>query len=120
MREDAARAYYYLVMSRPKQVILANMRTTRLLWGQDSSDGKAVALAGQVLGQNGHLSTIHANREIILPAGALRSPAILEHSGVGNPSILSRQGVPVKVNLPSVGEKLQDQTVLTIIANALH
>lgn len=106
-------------MSRPNLVVMVNMTATRLLWGQASSDGKAVALAAEVLGQNGQTSTLHANREIILSAGALRSPAILEHSGVGNPSIISRQAVPVKVDLPSVGENLQDQTVLTIIANTL-
>ena len=106
-------------MSRPNLVVMANTTATRLVWGKDSSNGKAVAVAAEVVGQNGHSSTIHANREIILSAGSLRSPAILEHSGVGNPSILSPLSVPVKVSLPSVGENLQDQTVLTITANAL-
>jgi len=64
--------------------------------------------------------TIHADREIILSAGAIRSPAILENSGVGNPSVLSRHSIDVKINLPSVGENLQDQTTIAIVATTLQ
>lgn len=121
IREDAARAYYYPVMNRPNLIMMANTTATRILWAEDTTPGrKAVAFAAEVSSQTGKVSTIRAKREIILSAGALRSPAILEHSGVGNPSILSQQSVEVKVNLSSVGENLQDQTVLAITANALQ
>ena len=50
-----------------------------------------------------------ASREVILSAGSLRSPVILEQSGVGNPQILARHNIETKVALPGVGENLQDQ-----------
>ncbi len=56
------------------------------------------------------MQEVYASKEVILSAGALRSPAILELSGVGNPDILRKYNIPVKVNLPTVGENLQDQT----------
>jgi choline dehydrogenase-like flavoprotein len=120
IREDAARAYYYPVMNRPNLVMMVNTTATRIIWAKDNPGRKAVASAAEVSSQTGKVSTIRAKREIILSAGALRSPAILEHSGVGNPSILTRQSVEVKVNLPSVGENLQDQTVLAMTATALQ
>ena len=116
VREDAARAYYYPVDGRQNLVVMANTIATRILWSSESPDGDAVASGAEVIDQNGETSTIYADREIILSAGAFRSPAILENSGVGNPAVLSRQSIDVKVNLPSVGENLQDQTVIVISA----
>jgi choline dehydrogenase-like flavoprotein len=120
IREDAARAYYYPVMDRQNLVVIVNTTGTRILWSRDSPDGSAVASAAEVSSQNGEVSTIHADREIVLSAGAIRSPAILENSGVGNPSVLSRQSIDVKVNLPSVGENLQDQTTIVMSAATLQ
>lgn len=120
VREDAARAYYYPVMNRQNLVVIANTTATRVLWSQDSPSGKAVASGAEVIDREGVVFPIHANREVILSAGAIRSPAILEHSGVGNPSILSRQSINVKVNLPAVGENLQDQTIMIVTATAIN
>lgn len=116
VREDAARAYYYPVMDRPNLFVIVNTTATRILWSQDCPNGSAVASAAEVINRNGKVSTVYADREIILSAGAIRSPAILENSGVGHPSILSRQSIDVKVNLPSVGENFQDQTTIIISA----
>ncbi|KUJ13773.1 alcohol oxidase [Mollisia scopiformis] len=116
VREDAARAYYYPVMDRQNLVIMVNTTATRILWSPENPEGIAIASAAEVSSQNGDVSTIYANREIILSAGAFRSPAILENSGIGNPSVLSQQSIDVKVDLPSVGENFQDQTVLSVSA----
>lgn len=48
------------------------------------------------------------SREVILSAGSVQSPQILELSGVGRPDVLSAAGIPVKVKSPNVGENLQD------------
>ena len=51
---------------------------------------------------------IYANEEIILCAGAIETPKLLEISGVGNELLLRNLGIEVVVNLPGVGENLQD------------
>ncbi|KND92727.1 putative GMC-type oxidoreductase [Tolypocladium ophioglossoides CBS 100239] len=58
---------------------------------------------------------VSASREVILSAGSVASPQILELSGIGNPAVLSRAGVPVKVDSPQVGENLQDHSMLAMI-----
>jgi choline dehydrogenase len=52
--------------------------------------------------------TIKAGREVLLAAGAIGSPQILELSGIGQPSVLNSAGVTVRHELPGVGENLQD------------
>ncbi|KAF4987984.1 hypothetical protein FGRMN_10032 [Fusarium graminum] len=58
---------------------------------------------------------VTASREIILSAGSVKSPQILELSGIGNPEILERAGVPIKVDSPHVGENLQEHIMLATI-----
>ncbi|KAI0121331.1 hypothetical protein BJ170DRAFT_644518 [Xylariales sp. AK1849] len=117
VREDAARAYYYPIQDRENLHVMVNTTATRIIWSQNNEDGKAVALAASVVRQNGQVSTIYADRDVVLSAGAIRSPAILEYSGVGNPSVLSKYNISTTINLPAVGENFQDQTVLGVTAN---
>ncbi len=59
----------------------------------------------------GHLSQTHevfASKEVILCAGALCSPMILERSGIGDTALLKRLGISPVLHLPGVGENLQD------------
>ncbi|CRG91596.1 Choline dehydrogenase [Talaromyces islandicus] len=53
-------------------------------------------------------SVINAAKEVILSAGSIQSPGLLEVSGIGNKTILSNANIPQLVNLPGVGENLQD------------
>ncbi|KAK8064548.1 hypothetical protein PG994_007186 [Apiospora phragmitis] len=56
-----------------------------------------------------------ALREVILSAGSVQSPRLLELSGVGNPKILSRAGIQTKVESPCVGENMQDHFMTAMI-----
>ena len=58
--------------------------------------------------QRGERKTARANAEVILAAGAVASPQILELSGIGQGKILSDHGIPVVHELPGVGENMQD------------
>lgn len=71
------------------------------------ADGGYVA-SGVRFSHNGQEYTVSASREVILSAGTVKSPQLLELSGVGNPKVLSRAGVDVKVDSPMVGENLQE------------
>ena len=58
--------------------------------------------------QDGRPSTARAAREVLLCAGAVQSPQVLELSGVGQPEVLRRHSIPLVKDLPGVGENLQD------------
>lgn len=84
VREDAARAYYYPVQGRSNLHVFLNTTARRIVWG--SNLGATYTASGvEVLNSNGEIEVVNATREVIVSAGALRSPAILEHSGIGNP-----------------------------------
>jgi choline dehydrogenase-like flavoprotein len=55
---------------------------------------------------------VKANREIILAAGAVRTPQILQLSGIGSEPLLSSLGIKTVVDLPGVGSNFQDQPTL--------
>ncbi|KAJ5690420.1 hypothetical protein N7462_004812 [Penicillium macrosclerotiorum] len=106
IREDAARAYYYPFQNRTNLQVWLDTNVNKLTWKKDA---KATAEGVEVTFANGTTAVVKATREVILAAGALKSPILLELSGVGNPDILSRYGIESKINLPTVGENLQDQ-----------
>lgn len=69
--------------------------------------GVSYSLKGQT-DQAGQQIKIFAEKEVILCAGALGSPNILERSGIGDSSRLTKLGIPTISDLPGVGENLQD------------
>ncbi|KAL5324785.1 hypothetical protein ACEPPN_005903 [Leptodophora sp. 'Broadleaf-Isolate-01'] len=113
VREDAARAYYWPYVNRKNLVMFSNTLANRIVWKDTCNDScgcdEAVAGGVEVTTANGTITTIYARKEVILSAGAVRSSAFLEISGVGNPDILQPLGIDVVVDLPTVGENLQDQ-----------
>jgi choline dehydrogenase-like flavoprotein len=83
VREDAGRAYYYPVQSRPNLSVFLNTTVNRIVW----KDGDEVIAKGvEVTSKNCSVSSLNARKEVILSAGSLRSPALLELSGIGNPA----------------------------------
>ncbi|MET0792468.1 MAG: GMC oxidoreductase [Polyangiaceae bacterium] len=64
---------------------------------------------------NGVSLPVNAAAEIILSAGALRTPQILMLSGIGDPNVLSSLGIPVVLAQPAVGQNLQDQLIPFVV-----
>lgn len=109
-REDAANAFYYPIAEQRENLkLFLNTTVTQLIWKDKSEAGDAVAEAVEVLTSNNSTNCLHAAQEVILSAGSLRSPALLELSGVGNSAILQKLGIESVVDLPAVGANLQDQ-----------
>jgi choline dehydrogenase-like flavoprotein len=109
VREDAARAYYWPYRSRSNLHVLLNTFANRIIWENGDHDGHVTASGVEITSTNGTVRVIGVQKEVIVSAGALKSPAILELSGIGNPSVLEKFNIPIKVDLPTVGENLQDQ-----------
>lgn len=51
---------------------------------------------------------VKTQKEVVICAGSVQSPQLLELSGIGNPKILEEAGIDIKVNNPHVGENLQE------------
>ena len=65
--------------------------------------------------QGGVVKEARASREVILSAGALQSPQLLQLSGIGPGALLQSHGIPVVKDLPGVGENLQDHLQLRLM-----
>ncbi len=76
-------------------------------------EGNRPSVNGVRVRVGGETRTVRAVREVILSAGAIHSPAILQRSGIGPAALLARIGVPVVADLP-VGENLLDHPILGI------
>lgn len=110
-RGYAASAYYLPVRSRPNLHVITEATVTKVLL--DSLDGEWVATAVRVR-HKGEEMDITAAREVILSAGSIQSPQILELSGIGRRDILEAAGVEVHVHNANVGENLQDHISMPV------
>lgn len=77
-------------------------------------DFEGLRACGVSVSHGGRLVRAFATREVILCAGAVRSPQLLELSGIGAPHVLQAAGIPVRVPLPGVGENLQDHWMVRL------
>ncbi|ORY68370.1 uncharacterized protein BCR38DRAFT_335708 [Pseudomassariella vexata] len=109
VREDAARAFYYPFEERPNLKIIKGA-VKRVIWKESTKKCRDVVAQGvEYLTQDGEVVSAVAKREVILSAGAVRTPLILELSGVGSQRLLAKYGIETVIDLPGVGENLQDQ-----------
>mgnify|MGYP002655934742 FL=1 len=102
-RSSTARGYLDMAKSRPNLTIKTHAVTDKILFS-----GKRAIGVQYLQGNDTNPTTVHAKREVILSAGAIASPQILQRSGVGAKSLLDEFKIPVVHDLPGVGENLQD------------
>ena len=101
LRWSAARGFLRPVMKRPNLRVVTGAQVERLLLDQGRASGVRFR-------QNGRVVEVAAKAEVILTAGAIGSPHILQLSGVGPGALLQRHGVEVVKDAPGVGANLQD------------
>ncbi|CAN7265484.1 GMC family oxidoreductase N-terminal domain-containing protein [Caballeronia sp. LjRoot29] len=94
-------AYLEPALKRSNVHIEHHALTSRVLF-----DG--LRATGVEVSQNGVKKTFHAGREVILCAGAVDTPKLLQLSGIGPKELLARHGIPLVHALPAVGQNLQD------------
>jgi choline dehydrogenase len=106
-RWSAARAFVDPVRSRPNLTVMTGCQVLRVLF----ADGRASAV--EVV-RGGETRRIEADREVIVSCGTVNSPALLMHSGVGDPAALSRFDIPVVAASRDVGRNLQDHLLARV------
>ncbi|OQU99029.1 hypothetical protein CLAIMM_04732 [Cladophialophora immunda] len=113
-RSDARRAYHDMAAGRPNYHLITNARVERILFDSNSTGPNVIRAVGvQVWDLLSNTTwSVGATREVILAAGGIHTPQILELSGIGNASLLSSLGIPVLQHLPGVGNNLQDHAMI--------
>ncbi|MCX7273571.1 MAG: GMC family oxidoreductase [Burkholderiales bacterium] len=112
-RWNAAKAFLRTAITRNNLTVLSGAHVERLRLSDDGSNRVLGVEYRDSAGGEGVYSA--ARREVVLAAGAVGTPQILELSGIGHPEVLARAGVPVKVAVPGVGENLQDHLQLRTV-----
>ena len=102
-RSSTARGYLDMAKGREGLEIVVHATTDRILFA-----GKRAVGVRYLAGNSAEPIDAIARREVLLCAGAIASPQILQRSGVGAPALLAALGVPLVHDLPGVGENLQD------------
>ncbi|NMN58330.1 choline dehydrogenase-like flavoprotein [Xanthobacter sp. SG618] len=93
--------YLRPALSRPNLKVVTHAQVLRLVL-----DGRRVT--GVVFRRDGKEETATASGEVLLTAGAVQSPHLMELSGIGHPEVLKAAGIPVVHALPGVGNNYQD------------
>jgi choline dehydrogenase len=135
-RSDARRTYWDPVANRTNLNLALNAQVTRIIFEPDAppyptSNITGYSTSGPVrrrqspaetttrvsavevaLDPQSPRQTVFARREIIIAAGALHTPQLLELSGIGDRSLLALNSIPTRIDLPGVGNNLQDHALI--------
>lgn len=101
VRSSASREYLDPIKHRSNLTIVTGALAQRVILDGKKATGVEYKL-------NGAVKTAKANKEVILSAGSIGSPHLLQLSGIGDTQALEKAGVEVKHHLPGVGQNLQD------------
>ena len=110
-RESTARAYLRPAMARGNLKVLTHAQAESLCL----QDGRAVGVRYR-RGRSSRLA--RARSEVLLCAGAIHSPQLLQLSGIGPAGLLACHGIRCRVDLPQVGALLQDHLHITHVYRA--
>jgi choline dehydrogenase len=108
LRWSTARSFLRPARSRANLKVLTRAHVTRLVF-----DGKRVT--GVEYQQGGRAGSADAKAEVVLSAGAINSPQILQCSGIGDPQQLRAAGVDTRHALNGVGKNLQDHLQIRLV-----
>lgn len=103
-RSYAATAYLRPNLDRPNLKVLTEALASQIVL--DGNTAKGVKFL-----HNGQSHTVHAKKEVVLSAGTIQTPQVLELSGIGDPAILAKAGVECHVENKRVGANFQDHVL---------
>lgn len=122
-RWSMADAFLHPVAHRPNLTVWTHTHAVKLLMDDQVHDvhrrgawtSAQHRTSGVRLLKDGQMIDVRAHREVILSAGAIGSPHLMQASGLGPAALLTQHQVPVAVDLPGVGENLQDHLQLRTV-----
>ncbi|KAI2623807.1 hypothetical protein GGS21DRAFT_494132 [Xylaria nigripes] len=107
VRSSAVTAYYSdEVAKRPNLKVVLETTVQKVI--TETRSGLVIATGVEMKDKEGMVTTVNANREVIMAAGTIRTPQLLELSGIGDSYLLEELGIEVLIDNPNVGENMQD------------
>ena len=113
VRVNMVRAFLTPVRHRPNLTVLTDVHARRVVI--ERGDGGPRATGVEVRRGDGSTALVAARREVVLAAGAIGSPQLLQLSGIGPGALLQTHGIPVLHALPGVGENLHDHLQIRLM-----
>lgn len=104
-RSWSAASYYLPNAERKNLHVLTNAAVRNIVLKKEND---SIVATGACFDHPEGQFVVSATKEVILSAGSVASPQLLELSGIGDPAILEKAGIKVKVSNQNVGENLQD------------
>lgn len=118
-RSSSASAYLTPVENnRHGWLTLVGQQVTKILLSGSAPNVVATGVQFKSATNTGSTFTANARKEVIVAAGAIGTPQLLQISGIGDPSILGPLGINTIVDLPTVGRNLQEQSMSTLAHSA--
>ncbi len=112
IRWNTAKAFLRTAMRRGNLTIMTGSQVDKLMLTTEHGRTRCTGVAFTGGGQRWHAQ---ATRETVLSAGAIGSPQILQLSGIGPAALLAQHGITPRVDLPGVGENLQDHLQIRMV-----
>jgi choline dehydrogenase-like flavoprotein len=114
-RQHARLAYYEPIASRSNlHVLLDNVATELVFDNSKKLTARGVKVTDT---KTDTMKTVYAKREVVLAAGAVNTPKLLQLSGIGPKSVLEAAGIKVKLEHDGVGANLQDHPLTSMVFN---
>ncbi|QRV82211.1 GMC oxidoreductase [Ceratobasidium sp. AG-Ba] len=107
-RSNSMAGYINPLPPRSNLMILTGMQATTLTWGANGSQGVVATGVSFAAAAGAQTYTVKAAKEVILCGGTVGSPQLLQLSGVGPKALMNTVGIKSVVDLPGVGQNLQD------------
>jgi choline dehydrogenase-like flavoprotein len=107
-RSHAKNAYYDPVKSRSNLVLATGKTVNEILFSQSLLSGYTANGVQYKSRADGSTKKVYATREVIMAAGSIFTPQLLQLSGIGPRNVLKAAGVAVKKDMPAVGANMQD------------
>ena len=104
-RWSAARAYLHPALTRPNLTVITGALTKRIVFHRQDGNLRATGIEFE---RDGRSELVDATREVLVCAGAFQSPQLLMCSGIGPHAHLTQHGITPLLDLPGVGQHLQD------------
>lgn len=106
LERSYAKTGHFEGINRTNFEVISESKVTKILF----EDGIATGVSFQQ--KAGNKTTIRANKEVIVAAGAIHSPQLLQQSGIGPSALLKSAGIDTIVDLPGVGQNFHDHPMI--------